>query len=49
LRAIYDIFLGHCLFIHRAIAKYIPNLRICVKIDVVPQYFLFFCPQQVSY
>jgi hypothetical protein len=38
---IYYIFLGDSLFTHRVIARYIPNLRMCVKMYVVPQYLLF--------
>jgi hypothetical protein len=40
-------FLGGCPFTCGVIVKYIPNLRICVTMYVVPQYFLFSTPRSV--
>jgi hypothetical protein len=37
--------LGGCPFTCRVIVKYIPNLRRCVTMYVVPQYFLFSTPR----
>jgi hypothetical protein len=44
---IYHIILGGYLFTHRGIATYIPNLRICVKMYVVPQHFLNTGPRSI--